>query len=213
MLELQYVNFVDTLRKFTRWVKIFLLALTLGLFCSFATAQDSLLLLLKNGGYNIFFRHAKTDGLDPHKKNPPNETPYNCASQRPLNDAGRAQAQEIGRRFSELLLPVGDVYSSPVCRCEETAKLAFGKVTTVDWMVVRRGQFLSKLDKELRSVPSTGIFTKTPTGKNNIYVGHNITFTEFLVGKEFGRPSLEEGEALVIEPGEPPKVLGRIKFY
>jgi hypothetical protein len=108
---------------------------------------------------------------------------------------------------------VGDVYSSPVCRCEETAKLAFGKVTTVDWMVVRRGQFLSKLDKELRSVPSTGIFTKTPTGKNNIYVGHNITFTEFLVGKEFGRPSLEEGEALVIEPGEPPKVLGRIKFY
>jgi hypothetical protein len=108
---------------------------------------------------------------------------------------------------------VGEVYSSPICRCEDTAKLAFGKVTTVDWMVVRRGQFLSKLDKELRSVPSTGIFTKTPTGKNNIYVGHNNTFTEFLVGKEFGRPFLEEGEALVIEPGEPPKVLGRIKFY
>lgn len=213
MLELKYLNMVDTLRKFTGWVKAFLLALALGSFCSFATAQDSLLLLLKNGGYNIFFRHAKTDGLDPHKLNPPNETLYNCATQRPLNDAGRAQAQEIGRRFAELVLPVGDVYSSPVCRCEETAKLAFGKVTTVDWMVVRRGQFLSKLDKELRSVPSTGIFTKTPTGKNNIYVGHNITFTEFLVGKEFGRPFLQEGEALVIEPGEPPKVLGRIKFY
>lgn len=188
-------------------------ALTLWAFCAAANAQVDLLTLLKNGGYNIFFRHAVTDGQDPHKSNPPNETTYNCATQRPLNDAGKAQAKEIGRRFAELALPVGDVYSSPVCRCEETARLAFGKVAAVDWMVVRRGQFMSRLDQELRSVPSTGFFTKTPTGKNNIYVGHNITFTAYLVGKEFGRPSLEEGEALVIEPGEPPKVLGRVKFY
>jgi len=188
-------------------------ALVLWSFCAVAHAQPDLIALLKSGGYNIFFRHAITDGDDPNKKNPPNETLYDCATQRPLNEAGRAQAREIGRRFVEHALPVGDVYSSPVCRCEETARLAFGRVATVDWMVVRRGQFMSRLDKELRSVPSTGFFTKTPTGKNNIYVGHNLTFTAFMVGKEFGRPFLEEGEALVIEPGEPARVLGRVKFY
>jgi hypothetical protein len=72
---------------------------------------------------------------------------------------------------------------------------------------------MPRLNLALRSVPSTGWFTKTPSGKNNVLVGHNITFSEHLVGQEFGRPNLEEGEALVIEPGDPPRVLGRIKFF
>ncbi len=185
----------------------------LGLLCATASAQTDLVVRLQGGGYNLFFRHAITDGQDPNKVNPPNETLSNCASQRPLNEEGRAQAREIGRRITELGIPIGEVYASPICRCEETARLAFGRVTTVDWLVARRGQSMPRLNQALRSVPSTGWLTKTPTGKNNVFVGHNITFSEYLVGREFGGPRLEEGEALVIEPGEPPRVLGRIKFY
>ncbi len=185
----------------------------LGLLCATASAQTDLVVRLQGGGYNLFFRHAITDGQDPNKVNPPNETLSNCASQRPLNEEGRAQAREIGRRITELGIPIGEVYASPICRCEETARLAFGRVTTVDWLVARRGQSMPRLNQALRSVPSTGWLTKTPTGKNNVFVGHNITFSEYLVGREFGGARLEEGEALVIEPGEPPRVLGRIKFY
>ncbi len=185
----------------------------LGLLCATASAQTDLVVRLQGGGYNLFFRHAITDGQDPYKVNPPNETLSNCASQRPLNEEGRAQAREIGRRITELGIPIGEVYASPICRCEETARLAFGRVTTVDWLVARRGQSMPRLNQALRSVPSTGWLTKTPTGKNNVFVGHNITFSEYLVGREFGGPRLAEGEALVIEPGEPPRVLGRIKFY
>lgn len=190
-----------------------LTSLTFMLLCAAASAQTDMTKRLQSGGLNLFFRHAITDGQDPYKVNPPHETLSDCATQRPLNEAGRAQAREIGRRIRELELPIGDVFASPVCRCEETARLAFGRVTAVDWLVARRGQGMPRLNQALRSVPSTGWLTKAPSGKNNVFVGHNITFSEGLVGQEFGRPHLEEGEALVIEPGDPPRVLGRIKFY
>ena len=190
-----------------------LAGLILGFLCAAASAQAYLIERLQSGGLNLFFRHAITDGQDPYKVNPPHETLSSCATQRPLNEAGRAQAREIGRRINDLGIPIGDVYASPVCRCEETARLAFGRVTTVDWLVVRRGQGMARLNQALRSVPSTGFFTKTPSGRNNVFVGHAITFAEHLVGQEFGRPHIEEGEALVIEPGDPPRVLGRIRFY
>ena len=190
-----------------------LVALLLCVLSGAASAQADLVDVLRQGGYHLFFRHAITDGQDPHKVNPPNETIAHCASQRLLNEAGRAQARQIGLTITQLGIPVGDVYASPFCRCEETARLAFARVATVDWLLAQRGRSMPRLYQALRAVPSTGWFTQTPTGKNNVYVGHAITFSEGLVGPELGRHVLQEGEALVIEPGEPPRVLGKIRFY
>ncbi len=192
-----------------RW----LVALAVCVFSGAVSAQADLVDVLRQGGYHLFFRHAITDGEDARKVNPPNETLANCASQRLLNEAGRAQARQIGLTITQLGIPVGDVYASPFCRCEETARLAFARGVTVDWLVAQRGRGMPRLNQALRAVPSTGGFTPTPTGKNNVYVGHAITFSEGLVGPEFGRHVLREGEALVIAPGEPPRVLGKIKFY
>ncbi len=192
-----------------RW----LVALAVCVLSGAASAQTDLVDVLRQGGYHLFFRHAITDGEDPRKVNPPNETLSNCASQRLLNDAGRAQARQIGLTITQLGIPVGDVYASPFCRCEETARLAFARGVTVDWLLAQRGRGMPRLNQALRAVPSTGGFNPTPTGKNNVYVGHAITFSEGLVGPEFGRHVLREGEALVIEPGEPPRVLGKIRFY
>jgi hypothetical protein len=192
-----------------RW----LVALAVCVFSGAVSAQADLVEVLRQGGYHLFFRHAITDGDDPRKVNPPNETLANCASQRLLNEAGRAQARQIGLTITQLGIPVGDVYASPFCRCEETARLAFARGVTVDWLLAQRGRGMPRLNQALRAVPSTGGFTPTPTGKNNVYVGHAITFSEGLVGPEFGRHVLREGEALVIAPGEPPRVLGKIKFY
>ena len=181
-----------------------------------AWAQDQVLIdRLRQGGLNIFFRHAITPGNDPSKFNPPSERPNDCSSgSRQLNDEGREQSRRIGQRIKELDIPIGEVYSSSFCRCEETAKLAFDRFTTVEWLLIRSGTFQSRLDKELSSVPSTGFFSKTPTGKNNVFVGHAVTFLPGTLSSELTLVrSLAEGEALIIEPGTPPKKLGRIKFF
>jgi hypothetical protein len=182
-------------------------------------AQDQLLIeKLQQGGLNIFIRHAITPGKDPAKINPPNERPFDCSSgSRQLNDEGRAQSSRIGQRIKELNIPIGEVYSSGFCRCEETAKLAFDRFTSTDWLLVRPGVFKADLDRALRSIPSKGFFNKTPSGKNNVYVGHGVTFTQGVLSSDFGiaeaRIFLEEGEAAIFEPGDKPRVLGKIKFY
>jgi hypothetical protein len=182
-------------------------------------AQEQLLIeRLQQGGLNIFIRHAITPGKDPVKFNPPTERPNDCSSgSRQLNDEGRAQSRLIGQRIKELNIPIGEVYSSSFCRCEETAKLAFDRVTSTDLLLVRPGAFKPDLDRALRSIPTKGFFNKVPSGKNNVYVGHGVTFTQGVLSSDFGlfeaRIFLEEGEAAVFEPGDKPRVLGKIKFY
>ena len=193
-----------------------LLVILFLLFTNVAWAQDQVLIdRLKQGGLNIFFRHAITPGNDLSKFNPPSERPKDCSSgSRQLNDEGREQSRRIGKRIKELDIPIGEVYSSSFCRCEETAKLAFDRFTTVEWLLVQPGVFQSKLDRELSSVSSTGFFQKTPTGKNNVFVGHAVTFLPGTLSSELSLVRLlAEGEALIIEPGTPPKKLGRIKFF
>jgi hypothetical protein len=185
----------------------------------FSHAQDQLLIeKLQQGGLNIFFRHAITPGKDPVKFNPPTERPHDCSSgSRQLNDEGREQSRRIGQRIKELHIPIGQVYASSFCRCEETAKLAFDRFTSTDVLVVRPGVFKPDLDRALRSIPTQGFFNKAPSGKNNVYVGHGVTFTQGVLSSDFGladaRIFLEEGEAAVFEPGDKPRVLGKIKFY
>ena len=200
--------------------KIFeFLGLILLLSTSSSQAQEQLLIeKLQQGGLNIFIRHAITPGKDPVKFNPPTERPHDCSSgSRQLNDEGRAQSRRIGQRIKELNIPIGEVYASSFCRCEETAKLAFDRFTSTEVLVVRPGVFKPDLDRALRSIPIKGFFNKAPSGKNNVYVGHGVTFTQGVLSSDFGlseaRIFLEEGEAAVFEPGEKPRVLGKIKFY
>jgi hypothetical protein len=192
-----------------------ILTLSLLLLSTITSAQDATLIeRLQQGGLNIFIRHGITPGIDHKKYNPPSERPNDCSpSSRQLNDEGKEQSKRIGQRIKDLNIPIGEVYSSKFCRCEETAKLAFGRFTSVDWLVVRPGVLQSQLDKELKSIPSTGVFTKTPTGKNNVFVGHAVTFTSGVLSSDFPAVGLAEGEAVIIEPGSPLRVLGKIKFY
>ncbi|QBI04985.1 histidine phosphatase family protein [Pseudoduganella albidiflava] len=51
-----------------------------------------------------------------------------CATQRNLSPAGRADAAAIGAAFRRHAVPVGHVLASRWCRCVDTAELAFGRV-------------------------------------------------------------------------------------
>ena len=73
----------------------------------------------------VYLRHATTDFSQADTE--PNNL-ANCATQRNLTDAGRAQATTIGEAFHTLHIPVGAVLSSEYCRALEYSRLAFATV-------------------------------------------------------------------------------------
>ncbi|MEX2198134.1 MAG: histidine phosphatase family protein [Burkholderiales bacterium] len=102
-----------------RWI---LLALSLAL--PLAHADEAIWQSVREGGHVLFVRHALTD---PGFGDPPGFKLEACATQRNLSAQGRAQAQRLGQTLRERKVPIGEVLSSPWCRCIETAKLAFGR--------------------------------------------------------------------------------------
>ena len=78
--------------------------------------------LLKDGGKVVFIRHAYAPGGG----DPDNFELEDCSTQRNLNQQGIRQSQTIGKLFIEYSIPVDFVYSSQWCRCQDTARYAFG---------------------------------------------------------------------------------------
>jgi len=83
---------------------------------------------LRHGGLVILMRHASTVA---GAGDPPGFRLDDCATQRNLSEAGREEARRVGARLRAAGVPIEHVYSSPWCRCHETALLAFG--ATEDW--------------------------------------------------------------------------------
>src|SRR5215475_11093903 len=58
--------------------------------------------------------------------------PRQRATQRNIDEHGRAQARAVGEAFRQHRVPVDKILSSPLCRCLETARLmALGPVESV----------------------------------------------------------------------------------
>ena len=70
----------------------------------------------------VLFRHATAPGVG----DPPGFRLDDCATQRNLDEQGRAEARRLGESFRQRGVNVGAVLSSQWCRTRETARLAFG---------------------------------------------------------------------------------------
>ena len=92
---------------------------------SLAVAQeaDAVWAALRTPGAVIVLRHSYAPG----GFDPPEARLDDCSTQRNLDDTGRAQARRVGEAFREHGITVGNVLSSPRCRCLETGRLAFGR--------------------------------------------------------------------------------------
>jgi phosphohistidine phosphatase SixA len=75
---------------------------------------------LKDGAI-VLFRHANAPGGG----DPPGMRIGDCATQRNLDQTGRAQARRIGAVFRAKGIPAGRVLTSQWCRATDTAELAF----------------------------------------------------------------------------------------
>lgn len=85
-------------------------------------SQDAAWAALRAGGAVLLMRHAATE---PGIGDPPGFRLGDCATQRNLSAAGRAQAQALGRELAARGLRFDAVVSSRWCRCLDTARLAF----------------------------------------------------------------------------------------
>ena len=84
------------------------------------TPQEPVRAALAQTGANVvFMRHA----LAPGYGDPDNFQIEDCNTQRNLDEAGRRQAEAIGRYFREHQITFTAILSSRWCRCTQTAEL------------------------------------------------------------------------------------------
>lgn len=82
---------------------------------------------LRDGGHVALMRHAPAPGVT---GDPPGFRLEDCATQRNLSEAGRAEAVASGARFKAEGIAFETILSSPWCRCVDTAELLdMGPVT------------------------------------------------------------------------------------
>jgi len=137
---------------------------------------------LKAGQYVLLMRHAYAPGVG----DPPGYSLERCDSQRRLNDEGRRQAAEIGNWLRAQGIAQARVFSSPWCRCTETAQLlGLGSVTV-------EPSLASFFDQTERSGPQTMALEnfiaksmRSPDGALLILVTHQVNISEF-VGQAIG---------------------------
>lgn len=85
-----------------------------------AAGESAAWAALRENGRVALLRHAATAG---GAGDPPGFRLEDCATQRNLTEAGRAQARALGARFRAEGIRVAKVLTSEWCRCRETAAL------------------------------------------------------------------------------------------
>jgi phosphohistidine phosphatase SixA len=111
-----------------RWLAAVVLCACVG---TVAHASESVWDALRAPGSVVVLRHS----FAPGGFDPPDAKLDDCSTQRNLDARGRAQAQRIGEAFRQRAISVGQVRSSPRCRCLDTARLAFGQAQS--WEVLQ----------------------------------------------------------------------------
>jgi len=177
------------------------LALALLIALAPARADESLWRAVQEGGHVLFVRHALTV---PGFGDPPGFRLEDCATQRNLSDEGRAQAWRMGEAFRQRGVPVGEVLSSPWCRCVETAKLAFGRAETWDALSNLHGR-PGNADRQVRAMrPRIASYR----GKDNLVLVSHGSVAAALTGEHPGM-----GEVLVLKPESPGvRFMGRLSL-
>src|SRR6185503_2872629 len=108
-------------------VSVLTVSLLMAFFAQTARADENAWKLVQGGGQVLFIRHATTT---PGVGDPLGFKPDDCGTQRNLSEAGRAEARRLGEALRARKAPIGEILSSPWCRCHDTARLAFGRDAT-----------------------------------------------------------------------------------
>ena len=157
---------------------------------------------LKQGGKIILLRHTHVD----IREGIGHLAPGNCAEEANLSASGVEQAKRIGEAFRAHGIAVGEVLTSPYCRCIDTGKLAFGRATSVQYLkppgVVSEDQ--AKLNQE-RVVQE---ILKHRDPSNLVMITHDFNIANVVL-----EDRVPMGEFFVVQPnGADFDVIGKIRM-
>ena len=158
------------LSKFTF---IFSMLMTFSLTAGAWANEAQLWSKIKSGGHIVLMRHALAPGFG----DPDGFTLGDCSTQRVLSEVGRQQAAQIGERFRDNGITEANVYSSPWCRCVDTAeRLKLGEVT-------QSLNVASTFQQNLDGNPARNVaavkqwIAGLDTGKPTVIVTHQVNIT------------------------------------
>ena len=157
---------------------------------------------LKQGGKVILLRHTHVD----IREGIGHLAPGNCAEEVNLSSRGVEQAKRIGEAFRAHGIVVGEVLTSPYCRCIDTGRFAFGRAMPVQYLkppgVVSEDQ--AKLNQE-RIVQE---ILKHRDPSNLVMITHDLDIANVVL-----EDTVPMGEFFVVQPnGADFDVIGKIRM-
>ena len=156
---------------------------------------------LRQGGKVILLRHAHIDIREGIGR----LAPGNCAAEVNLSSRGVKQAKRIGEAFRAHGIAVGEVLTSPYCRCIDTGRLAFGRATAVQYLmppgIVSDDQARLNDERVLQDI----LRHRGPS--NVVIITHTLNIANIVL------ESPDMGEFFVVEPnGADFNVIGNIRM-
>jgi phosphohistidine phosphatase SixA len=157
---------------------------------------------LKQGGKVILLRHTHVD----IREGIGHLAPGNCAEEVNLSASGVEQAKRIGEAFRAHGVAIGEVLTSPYCRCIDTGNLGFGRAKSVQYLkppgVVSEDQ--AKLDQD-RVVQE---ILKHHDPSNLVMITHDLNIAKVVL-----EDTIPMGEFFVVQPnGADFDVIGKIRM-
>lgn len=124
----------------------------------------------REGGV-LMIRHAATvAGVG----DPPGFVLGQCSTQRNLSDQGRQESRQLGAWMRTQRLQPDAVLSSQWCRCQDTARLAFGAFE--DWSPLN-STFAGQGDAGAQERAMRERLQNMPAGRREVWVTHQVNMT------------------------------------
>ena len=158
---------------------------------------------LHDGHHVLLMRHADAPGIG----DPAGYKLDQCATQRNLGERGRKQAELIGAWLTKQGIDKAQVFSSPWCRCVDTAKLLKKGVVTIEASL---GSFFDDMSLEKIQTQALQTFIKNSLAKKSqpplILVTHHINIQAF-TGKV-----VNVGEMVLVKVNQAGQYVGYTHF-
>lgn len=156
-------------------------------------ATPALIKQLRNGGYVLYMRHGNTDTSRPDRQ--PSVDLDDCSTQRILTEQGRRVAASVGRQIRKARIPLGEIFSSPLCRAKDTALAAFGANFSVN-NLLRDTSNMSTSEKAPMLDATRELLSRPVEGRvNRVVVAHAPNLMDI-----FGYFPRHEGTVVIFKP-------------